>query len=795
MNADESAFSNGADKEVVTLIATLHATGQRLEELTGGEVDAVVGLDGATFLLRRAQEDLRVGEAARQAAILNGLPAHIALVDSQGVIVSCNRAWQDFAEANGLPPPGYGVGVNYLETCDEAREGHEAANGIRSVLAGDVLSFSFEYPCHSPTQQRWFLMTVTPSSHDVMAGAVIMHLNITERMQAEIGMKRLNRVYAVLSEINALIVRVHDQDELFSDACRIAVEHGGFDVAQLSMIDRAALKVESVAMAGKNPQLVSMIELILRKNAGHPAAMVAQAIAKKKAMVSNDSQNDAYVPFGDVYAALGVHSKAILPLIVADEVVGVLALYAAEHEFFHAEEMRLLNGLADDIALAIHHIDQQRQLDHLASYDPLTGLANRRLLLGRLTQRMGNAADNAQRLALLLIDMERFKNINDSLGRPAGDALLQQVAQWLTQQAGDVSRVARIGEDHFAVVLPEKQHASELTAQLDTIIETFLGHSFRLNDDVYRISAKFGVAIYPDDGVEADILFNNAETALKKAKAGGHRHLLYTAKMSEAVMQRLTLENKLRKALDNQEFVLHYQPKVHLASGELTGVEALIRWNDPLTGLVQPNVFIPILEEVGLIYEVGRWALNQSLKDYRRWRAMELHAVRIAVNVSPWQLRHPGFVAMIERMVALDAYAAQGLELEITEGAIMDDLNQASSSLQAIRALGISIAIDDFGTGFSSLGYLSKLPIDTLKVDRMFVTGMAADPQGLSLVSTIINLAHSLKLKVVAEGVETDQQSQLLRLLKCDEMQGHRISKPVPTDELEHKYLIRPTAT
>jgi EAL domain-containing protein (putative c-di-GMP-specific phosphodiesterase class I) len=308
---------------------------------------------------------------------------------------------------------------------------------------------------------------------------------------------------------------------------------------------------------------------------------------------------------------------------------------------------------------------------------------------------------------------------------------------------------------------------------------------------VYRIAAKFGVAIFPDDGPDATILFKNAEAALKKAKVEGHRHLFYTQKMTENVAQRLSLENQLRQALGKDEFVLHYQPKVNLASGEITAVEALIRWNDPRSGLVPPGLFIPILEETGLIYDVGLWALHQALRDYLRWRAAGLHAVRIAVNVSPLQMRHPGFVALIKQIVASDARAAQGLELEITEGTIMGDMKQAIASLQAIRALGIRIAIDDFGTGFSSLGYLSKLPIDTLKIDRMFVIDMATDEQGLSLVSTIINLAHSLHLKVVAEGVETEEQSHLLRLLKCDEMQGYLFSKPVPVDVLEQQFLYK----
>jgi len=240
--------------------------------------------------------------------------------------------------------------------------------------------------------------------------------------------------------------------------------------------------------------------------------------------------------------------------------------------------------------------------------------------------------------------------------------------------------------------------------------------------------------------------------------------------------------------------VLHYQPKVSLASGKLTGAEALIRWNDPRTGLVPPGRFIPVLEEIGLIHEVGRWALRQAIEDALRWRVAGLAALRIAVNVSPLQLRSRGFVAEIERSIGIDAHAAAGLELEITESLIMEDVQGNTKKLKAIRALGIGIAIDDFGTGFSSLSHLAKLPVDTLKIDRSFVIEMTVGPEGLALVSTIISLAHALKLKVVAEGVETEEQSRLLRLLGCDEMQGYLFSKPLPSEIFETRYLAPPPA-
>ncbi len=756
--------------------------------------EAVADSDGRTFLLRHAQEQSRHSEAARQAAILNALPAHIALLDAQGVIVSVNEAWRQFAGASAIQGPGHGIGVKYLEILDRAQgEGsssaHQVAAGIRSVLSGRARVFSIEYPCHSPTEQRWFLMTVTPLAEEHPHGAVVTHLNITERNKTEVRLTRLNRMYAVISGINTLIVRVRDRDELYREACRIALEQGGFRMSFIAIVDRSTMQIVPVASAGEDKELLTSIHDILSSSEEAPKTMVAWAIREKKVVVSNDSQSDPRVLVGKKYADSGIRSMIVLPLNVSDEVVGALALYASEIDFFHEEEVKLLVELAGDIAFALDYIDKQERLNYLAYYDALTGLANRSLFLERVAQFIRSAASSRHKLALFLFDLERFKNINDSLGRLSGDALLRQVAEWLTRNLGDANLFARIDADHFAIVLPRVRQDGDMARLLEKTLAAFLEHPFRLNDAVFRIAAKVGAALFPDDGADADTLFKNAEAALKKAKARGDRYLFYTQAMTETVAGKLTLENLLRQALDKGELVLHYQPKVNLASGKLTGAEALIRWNDPRTGLVPPGRFIPILEETGLIFEVGRWALRRAIEDYLRWRAAGLAAVRIAVNVSPLQLRNRGFIEEIRQVIGIDAHAAAGLELEITESLIMEDIKHGIASLEAIRALGVTIAIDDFGTGFSSLSYLAKLPVDTLKIDRSFVLDMTAGAQGLALVSTIVNLAHSLKLKVVAEGVESEEQSRLLRLLDCDEMQGYLFSKPVPGEIFEATFL------
>ncbi|HWJ35597.1 MAG TPA: EAL domain-containing protein [Steroidobacteraceae bacterium] len=617
--------------------------------------------------------------------------------------------------------------------------------------------------------------------------------DISKRKESEQKLQRLNRLYTVLSSINSLVMRVRDRDELFRSACRLVVDDGEFNKAWIGIVDPSENQIVPVAWVGADEDFMTSIRAVLssREGALLGNSRSARAIREKTAIVSNNVGSDPGLVLGRQHLKSGVQSFAILPLIVSDKAIGVLALYANEPQYFDGEGLELLTELAGNIAFALDHIDKQERLNYLAYYDELTGLANRGLFLDRVAQYMRSAVSGGHQLALFMIDLERFKNINDSLGRPAGDALLLQVAEWLTQTAGDANLLARVDADHFALVVPKMRQESDAARILEKTIGSFMNHAFVLNGTVYRIAAKVGVVVFPDDGVDADTLFKNAEVALKKAKVCGDRYLFYAEKMTQSVVGSLGLENRLRHALEREEFVLHYQPKVNIESGLLTGAEALIRWNDPQSGLVPPSRFIRLLEETGLIHEVGRWALHQAIAEYLRWRNAGLPAVRIAVNVSPLQLRNRDFVAEIAQAIGVAPGAGAGLELEITESLIMEDVNHSIASLQAIREMGVNIAIDDFGTGFSSLSYLSKLPVDTLKIDRSFVIELEAGTDGRTLVSVIINLGHALKLKVVAEGVETDDQLRQLRMLSCDEMQGFLFGKAEPSAIFENKYLIR----
>ena len=738
--------------------------------------------------------------------LAESMPQIVWMTRPDGSNIYFNQQWEDYTGLSAVE----GLGDGWLKPFhpdDQPR----AQDAWRKAVA-TVGTYSLEVRMRrADGAYRWWLVRGVPvrdatgrvnkwfgtctDIHDLkMAGLEISRRN-RELRENEIRIGRLNRVYALLSELNSLIVRASDREELYNGACRITVEQGGFRMAMIAIVDPDSTRIVPVASAGKNDGLMAAIKQRLSSSETSADTMVARAIREKRAVVSNDSQGDPAVRFPGEYAQAGVRSMAVMPLLVADRAVGIFALYSGESEFFHEEELKLLGELADDVAFAIDHLDKQKQLDYLAWYDTLTGLANRGLFLDRVAQYVRSAQSGEHKLAVLLIDLERFKNINDSLGRAAGDALLKQVAEWLTRNAGDANVVARLGADHFALVLPEVKRNADVARQIEKLMADFLEHPFRLGEATFRIAIRVGAVLFPDDGDDADVLFTNAEAALKKAKASGDRYLFYTQKMSASMVERLALETQLREALDKGEFLLHYQPKVNLATGQLAGVEALIRWNDPRTGLVPPGRFIPVLEEIGLIHDVGRWALRQALADHLRWRDQGLPAaVRMAVNVSPLQLRHRGFIAEIEQVTGVDARAPVGLELELTESLIMEDVKHSIVTLEAIRALGVTVAIDDFGTGFSSLSYLSRLPVDTLKIDRSFVVDMTVAPEGLALVSTIISLAHSLNLNVVAEGVETEEQSRLLHLLNCDEMQGYLFCRPVPAEQFEARFLAPPPA-
>jgi diguanylate cyclase (GGDEF)-like protein len=380
----------------------------------------------------------------------------------------------------------------------------------------------------------------------------------------------------------------------------------------------------------------------------------------------------------------------------------------------------------------------------------------------------------------VLIDLKRFRRVNETLGRVAGDELLQLVARRL-QRAN--ASTARIGVDVFAIELRAKHSAMEIARAFEDLSAKCFGEPFILAGEELRIGCRGGIAMFPVDGANPDALLQNAEAALRRAKSSSEHSAFYAPDLNARAAEAMSMESRLRRAIEREEFILHYQPKVALADRSICGVEALIRWRDREGSMVLPGAFIPILEESGLIGAVGDWALRRALSDQRRWRSAGVPLQRIAVNVSAMQVRKKDFADTIGNIMACNEGAA--LELEITESMIMEEVERSIAAFRRIQEVGVTVAIDDFGTGYCSLSYVAKLPVNSLKIDRSFIVGMTESAVGLAIVSSIIALAHSINLRVVAEGVETREQERLLRSLACDEAQGYLFSKPVPEDELE----------
>lgn len=455
-------------------------------------------------------------------------------------------------------------------------------------------------------------------------------------------------------------------------------------------------------------------------------------------------------------------------------------------------EIRRLNAILAQRAELLEASNEEKQeaLNYLALFDTLTGLPNRQLFLERAAQSLQSSARAGTRMAMIVVDIRRMGVINDSIGNAGGDGVLMLVAERLGQDT--LGNCARLGGNTFAIALSNLSEESQVAAALNKNVLAPLRRPLVVADQELSVSIRCGVAVFPNDGADVNQLIGNAEAALKKAKLSNKEYLLYTPDLNARVTEQLVLENQLHRAMHNNEFVLHYQPKVAAGSGKLLGLEALIRWNSPERGIVSPAEFIPVLEETGMILEVGKWVLQQAAADYRQWAEAGLNPVPIAVNISAMQLRQEGFAEIIRDAVsANEGSRPAAIDIEITESVLMEDIGRTIPSLQRLQDAGFRIAIDDFGTGYSSFSYLTKIPLNTIKIDRSFVMDMTAHPGQETIVSTIIVLAHALNLKVTAEGVETMDQRARLLSMGCDEIQGYLCGRPMAANDVV-AWLVQP---
>jgi diguanylate cyclase (GGDEF)-like protein/PAS domain S-box-containing protein len=444
-------------------------------------------------------------------------------------------------------------------------------------------------------------------------------------------------------------------------------------------------------------------------------------------------------------------------------------------------------GRASGVVIVFHDGGSTRtmalQMAHSAHHDFLTGLLNRRLLSDRVRQAISSASRNRKKVAVLFLDLDGFKHINDSLGHPIGDRLLQSVAKRLTASVRGSDTVTRQGGDEFVLLLSEMDHSESAVIAMKRLLQAVAEPHFIAPHEL-QITACIGVSIYPDDGLDAETLIKNADMAMFQAKESGRQSFqFFKPAMNIRAVERQSIEGSLRRALERNEFTLHYQPQVNIRTGEISGAEALIRWTHPTRGSVSPAQFIPVAEDCGMIRPIGNWVLREACKQARTWLNSGLSLGTMAVNISALEFRNESFLEGVFAILKGTGLDPASLELELTESVLMKRAESSASILQALRAKGVRVAVDDFGTGYSSLSYLQKFSIDALKIDQSFVRRIISAPHETTIVTAIISMARSLKLRVVAEGVETVKELEFLRAHQCDEAQGYYFSRPVAPEQ------------
>jgi len=837
----------------------------------------------------RKQLELSLRESqAFIASVIDSLTENIAVIDASGVIVSVNQAWRRFAAGNGADTTAaVAVGVNYLDICARAclpdGDAADAAAlaGIRAVLAGSCGEFTQEYPCHSPTEQRWFELHVVPLLGPD-GGAVLIHQNISDRKRAEEALRVSEESYRRQFVDNSAVMLLIDMvDGQIIDANVAAQAFYGYTQAQLQALHISDINtLPAVDMRRLMDKLrfgeggkfefqhrlasgqVREVEVSVSKMPFHGRmilhSIVQDITERRKAenLIRESEQhfrtlanggslliwtsgldklcdyfNEPWLRFtgrtlqqelGNGWCA-GVHPDDFDFCLQT-----YVAAFEARQPFSMDYRLRHADGsyhwLRDDgnprydsqgeflgyIGFCMDVTERRaaaEQIEHLAFYDSLTQLPNRRLMLDRLGQALINSARRNRHAAVLMMDLDNFKSLNDTLGHDVGDQLLVEVAARLHAciRVGDT--VSRLGGDEFVVILEDLDAGGQAALQAESVGDKILlhlsqpytlhihqGHEI-VRQVSHHLTGSIGITLFSDQSMSADELLKRADTAMYQAKAAGRNALrFFDPEMQAAVSLRARLESELRSAIDQQQFVLHYQPQVD-ASGCVVGAEALVRWQHPERGLIAPAQFIPVAEETGLIVPLGFWVLETACAQLARWSTQPwLAHLTLAVNVSASQCRLPDFVDQVLLAIGHGDAPAQRLKLELTESLLLVNTHDIIAKMRVLQVAGVKFSLDDFGTGYSSLAYLKRLPLDQLKIDKSFVNDVLTDPNDAAIARTVVALSRSLGLSVIAEGVESEGQRDFLAESGCLVYQGYFFSRPLTIEAFE-KYVLNAPAT
>lgn len=621
-----------------------------------------------------------------------------------------------------------------------------------------------------------------------------------EKARTEVQKERLTRMFAALSATNEAIMRAKSRAELFDLVCLAASNGAKFNSTTIALAKAGSDQLEIVAAAGPSAATTRNVRLSIDPERPEGRGMSGTAFRTRQPCISNDYLNDDRVrAFHAVVRGDGARSGAAFPLVVHEQAVGVMIYMSTEPGTFTDEFVELLKRLAENVSFAMENFDRadeknkaDERIEYLASHDSLTNLPNRETFNALLREAIDSAQRHDHRFAVLFIDLDRFKVINDSLGHEAGDLLLLEVAERLRNALRESDVVARLGGDEFVVILDRCGEIDDVQ-RISTALLAVLGKPMELAGHECHTTASIGIAMYPANGADAQTLTKNADMAMYLAKEDGKNgYRFFSKEVKTQSIERLSLESALRRALEREQFSLNYQPKVDMETGQITGVEALLRWNHPDLGNVSPAQFIPLAEETGLIVPIGRWVLNEACAQAMAWQRHGLLPLSMAVNLSPRQFADEHLLQDVDEALAASGMSPVLLQLEVTESMMMRNVGRALKVLDAIQSRGIRLAIDDFGTGYSSMSLMKHFPIDTIKIDRSFVRDLPQDAEDQAIAQAIISMGKALGMTVVAEGVENAEQEAFLRTHGCDEMQGFLIAKPLPAKQMAE--LLRPVA-
>lgn len=598
---------------------------------------------------------------------------------------------------------------------------------------------------------------------------------------------KLNRALATLRGFNSAIARLRERSALFNEAARVAVDDGAHGAAWIAVRDQDERFVIVASNGFSNDELPELNTPPAR--GGAIQRCMDSGAVEIRNVTSLDGVTDA--DSMDAYHR-GFGALAIVPIKPWDQVDGVMALYAAEEGFFDDSDVSLLSELSQSLSFALRNFEQQDRANHLYYHDALTGLPNVRHFLDRLTQAIDTSCSRELGVYVLVTNLGHFKHVNEVWGRQAGDQVLEIIAQRLRTGLPEQANIARMAGDCFAIAGQYSDNA-DLTLLIDCVTG-IIEEPIRFESRTLQLSARMGWATSRKNGEKSERILRNAEAALKHAKLTGQQAFFYSADLDAQVSAQLELKGLMRSAIGTGQFVMHYQPKVDVSSGEIVAAEALIRWIHPEKGLIPPADFIPLAEDTGLIIPIGKWVIDTVCAQQSAWRAQGIPIVPVAVNLSAMQFKGSDVLKDIQAALITHDVSPDHIELELTETLVMHDPAAAEETMRSLRDAGLRLSLDDFGTGYSSLAYLKRFPFSSVKIDRAFVTDITTSTGDAAIAKAIIGMGHSLQLTVIAEGVETAEQLQLLRESGCDQIQGFYFSRPVPADEFGDMLRARKSA-